>query len=451
MKYERRPIQRADLQGYTVTSFGEIYNQYGQLVTPWQDERGKLTITVGKSWHVVDRLVANAFVESEGEKFLVKHIDDDETSCRADNLIWVGTPEKEPVSSHSQKQKKEVVFDPSDTDGIQGWDEDGELVERYANMREYLQHHYEDAQEKWKNAAFCLRKAIKGGLCYHGLYWCCYDKSLLYLNPIYAPKDDAPAEDEVVEDDALNDIEPIEDIDEYIEEDTIPAQDIEDEVIEDVEPTIEEEEEAEDTDPATPAQDATPLPIVEEPDIDEVIEEDEVKEEEPHHTTPAEDATPPQDTQGDAIEAWKDRECLRFHTITDVVEFIMKEKQIPRKDVAGNIRKAIKSHGMRYGYRWYCNNKELLYQLPTYLQRTAPQATQSHDASEPIESATVEVKSEQRANDEVKEDTTPPRTEVEQYARHSVKGDMKTIRLTLDDDTTIEVRTSHKKISIEIA
>lgn len=103
-----------DIEGYEglyqVSSLGRIRNKHGNILKPQLRERKghkafKIKLSMGGSkCFFIHRLVAAAFLNNDGNKPQIDHINRDSLDNRACNLRWATDKENKQNKSNSKKQ-----------------------------------------------------------------------------------------------------------------------------------------------------------------------------------------------------------------------------------------------------------------------------------------------------------------------------------------------------------
>jgi hypothetical protein len=90
------PVQQdiPGCQGYQATNEGGIFDvRRGKLKSLRPAGNGALKVDIGKSTRMVHDLVARAFHgRPPARGYRVKHLNDDLSDNRPENLVWAGTP-----------------------------------------------------------------------------------------------------------------------------------------------------------------------------------------------------------------------------------------------------------------------------------------------------------------------------------------------------------------------
>lgn len=107
-----------DIEGsngaYQISSFGQIRNKRGRILTPQLRERKghkafKIKLNIGgRKWFFIHRLVAAAFLINDEDKPQVDHINRDSLDNNVVNLRWVTEKENKQNRSNSRNEKSNL-------------------------------------------------------------------------------------------------------------------------------------------------------------------------------------------------------------------------------------------------------------------------------------------------------------------------------------------------------
>ena len=124
---------------FLISSYGRIKSNYnyrgkGSILKPKMTSNGYLSIGLRKSnvrsWKLVHRLVAEAFIDNPNNYPTINHIDEDKTNNNVNNLEWCSVYYNNMYGSRLDKVKKKL------NKKICQYDLNMNLIKKYSSLKE---------------------------------------------------------------------------------------------------------------------------------------------------------------------------------------------------------------------------------------------------------------------------------------------------------------------------